>query len=623
MKPLALLFLCFFLIDVNAQRSNDIQQSIIGQVQFDTDGFMTVSWIPKEGATSYRIRFRDGLDANWQTVATGVVDSFYVFEEKWDSPVEVSVTALGGTSATTYILAGHEVFEADQEEGMLLIVTDSIYTALDTTIEAYVDLLSRELIQVEVEVVNESTPVEEVKDLVLQRHASGSLDYILLLGHVAVPYSGNSAIDGHTPDHMGAWVADGYYGELDGNWTDFSVNNAAANRDANKNVPGDGKFDQTIFPSEVEVAVGRVDFSNLPKLRESEVELTRRYLERNMAYRQGLMKPTRRAIIDNNFNLGEGFAQGAIKAFHTFLEVDSINYSDYSQCTTQDYLFTYGAGAGNYQGASGIINTDALVNDSIQSVFTTIFGSYFGDWDVSNNVLRAALARGNSLINAWSGRPIWYFHPMAMGKTVGEILLSTQNNSGNYVSQFGNRMCHISLLGDPSLKMYYHEAIDFMVFNDETVFWEYNADDSEVVGYTVYYKDGEEWKLLGQGVREEAGLDYDELPIRGMISLLIRPVGLIASNSGSYYNEGIGIPFEVLLTSTNEIEQVAQIYPNPANDWINIECSKLVEKVEIADMQGRIVKSVRNSKRIPIRDLGNGAYFLLFENKAYPFIKQE
>ena len=623
MRPLLLFILCLLLADVQGQRSNDILPSIISKVQFDTDGTMTLSWEPKDGATSYRIQYRSDLEAFWETVASGIEDTFYVFEEQWDVPVELRISTQGGSSATSYILTGKEIFEADKEERMLLIVTDSIYAALDTSIEAYIDVLSRELITVELHIVNQSTDLSEIKDHIITSYSSAPIDYILLLGHVPVPYSGNSAIDGHTPDHMGAWVADGYYGDLDGNWTDVSVNNTAANREANKNVPGDGKFDQTIFPSDIEIPVGRVDFSDLPKLLQSEVELTKRYLDRNMAYRQGLIKATRRGIIDNNFNLAEGFGQGAIKAFHTFLEADSINYGEFSQCTKKDYLFTYGAGAGNYQGASGIINTNALVNDSIQSIFTTIFGSYFGDWDVSNNVLRAALARGSSLINAWSGRPIWYFHQMALGKTVGQVLLNTQNNNGNYNSQFGKRMCHTSLLGDPSLKMYYHEAIDYTVYNSESFFWEYNADDPEVVGYTVYYKDGDEWKLLGEGVREEAGFNFDEIPVNGLIPVLIRPVGLIENHSGSYYNEGIGIAFEFLLTSTKEIDQDIKIYPNPASDFIRIESPKEVGQVEIINMNGQVLKSFKDTKRIPIQDLINGAYILTIDGASYPFIKQD
>src|SRR5207247_2013233 len=46
---------------------------------------------------------------------------------------------------------------------------------------------------------------------------------VFLFGHVPVPYSGQLNPDGHA-DHVGAWPADVYYGEMDGTWTDTSVN---------------------------------------------------------------------------------------------------------------------------------------------------------------------------------------------------------------------------------------------------------------------------------------------------------------------------------------------------------------------------------------------------------------
>ena len=61
--------------------------------------------------------------------------------------------------------------------------------------------------------------------------AHADLESVFLLGHVPVPYSGQINPDGHS-NHVGAWAADVYYGELDGNWTDVTVNNTSASRPA-------------------------------------------------------------------------------------------------------------------------------------------------------------------------------------------------------------------------------------------------------------------------------------------------------------------------------------------------------------------------------------------------------
>ena len=535
-------------------------------------------------------------------------------------PVEFFIETIGDTYASGYLLAGSQVLLPDTEERMMIIVTTTIYDDLKELIEEYRSTLSQELIYTELLVVQEDDTVEQIKSEIKNRYQNAPLDYILLLGHVPVPYSGNSALDGHQPDHEGAWVCDGFYGDIDGRWTDNVINNTGANRDANDNIPGDGKYDQNYFPSDIEIAVGRIDFSDLPKLKESETELTRRYLRRNIDYRLGKYKAPRRAIIDNNFNHAEGFGQGAIKAFHTFLEPDSISYGRYDQCLTQEYLFTFGAGAGGYQNASGVIKTDQLVNDSIQSVFTTIFGSYFGDWDVSNNLLRATLARGNALINAWSGRPIWYFHHMAMGKPVGHVLLNTQNANGGYYTQFGSRRTPTSLLGDPSIKMYYHEPVENISLENDRISWTYNNQDKEVTGYTVYYRQKDEWKFLG--MRTDTDVDLSAFPEGGYTEVMVKPVALISSPSGSYYNEGNGRMIEFTTSSTEEIITGLSIYPNPANNQLVIKDVEAQEVIRIYDMTGRQLIQSLGKSVIDISELSPGTYLLRKKNSTLKFIKQ-
>lgn len=618
------LFILFTLTPfwTSAQKSNDINQSIIAQAEFADDGILTLSWLPKVGAESYNIRFRNDLHGNWEVKSLNVTDTFFIIEDIQNEPVEFLIETAEGNYASSYILTGNDYFVPDEEEIMLIIVKDNIQDELSSLLEDYVNILNQELIRTKILRVDSTMEVMDVKAEILALHSGENIDYILILGHVPVPYSGNSAIDGHD-NHSGAWVADGFYGEIDGNWTDSSVNNTSASREANHNIPNDGKFDQTVFVSDVEIALGRVDFSNLPKLNESELELTRRYLERNILYRTVHIKVAQRAIIDNNFNLAEGFAQGAVKSFHTFLEPDSISYGDFSQCTTDDYLFAYGAGGGNYQGANGIISTNNLVNDSIQAVFTTVFGSYFGDWDVQNNLLRAALARGSSLINAWSGRPIWYFHHMAMGKTVGQVLLNTQNNNGNYVSQFGKGMTHTSLLGDPSLKMFYEDPIENLDLIGNLLTWEMSLEDPRIVGFTIYAKENdEEWQLLGDEPIATSFFDLSSLDFFSQTQFLVRPVSLITSRSGSYYNEGNGRMLETVISNTVDHSIERRIFPNPSRDYINIDGAQDYTETRIFDVAGRLILKTFSQSRINISKLSPGLYYLQHDQEVYKFVKE-
>ena len=97
-----------------------------------------------------------------------------------------------------------------------------------------------------------------------------------LLGHIPVPYSGTYCQDAqylYPPDghaatdpnsHCGAWPADVYYGDVDGVWTDETVQNTSSAYPRLHNVPDDGNFDQNALPSDLELAIGRLDFSELP-----------------------------------------------------------------------------------------------------------------------------------------------------------------------------------------------------------------------------------------------------------------------------------------------------------------------------------------------------------------------
>ena len=92
----------------------------------------------------------------------------------------------------------------------------------------------------------------------------------------------------------------------------------------------------------------------------------------------------------------------------------------FSTLATQSYLWGYGCGGGSFTGAGGVGSTADFAATDTQVVFTMLFGSYFGDWDTTDNFLRAPLATSTyGLSDAWAGRPAWYFHPMGLGETLG------------------------------------------------------------------------------------------------------------------------------------------------------------------------------------------------------------
>jgi hypothetical protein len=192
---------------------------------------------------------------------------------------------------------------------------------------------------------------------------------VFLFGHVPVPYSGNICPDEHSPDHKGAWPADVYYGDVNGAWTDSSVNTTSAADSRNWNVPGDGKFDQSNIPSNVELMVGRVDLANMPgKLVwngpatfPSEVELLRQYLNKDHNFRHVINYLPRRGLIYDGFGDYGGYAFAA-SSWRNMVPFFGLGANTYLTTAgtwldtlhANGYEVTYGCGAGQYTGINGL-----------------------------------------------------------------------------------------------------------------------------------------------------------------------------------------------------------------------------------------------------------------------------
>lgn len=630
MKKNLLLFILTLCTYISfGQKQIDLDRSIPLSASY-ADDVLTIHWERALDADAYTLSYRTDV-SDYLTLIGDIpaTDSTYTFDSSIDlsNGIEVSIKKQGGeTYATGYLYSGKELFAPYTQPSYVIIVESSIQDSIAEALERYIDVVEKEAFDIRIVSVSKDDSVPEVKDKIIQLHTEQPIDYLLLLGNIPVPYSGDNAIDGHYNNHKGAWVFDAYYSIFNGNWTDATVDNTTASREANHNVPGDGKFDQSYLIGDVEIMLGRVDLSRLPKFSSSEAELTIKYLNKNIAFRTGLTRFPNRGLIDNNFNLAEGFGQGSYKSFRGFFHKDSVHNKDYSTLKQQPYLWSFGAGGGNYKGASGIINTNQLSQDSVQTVFTTIFGSYFGDWDNTNNLLRASLASGNILTNAWNGRPVMHFHHMAMGKTIGQSMINIIKNTGQYYSGFGNHGAHISLLGDPTLKMYYSTPISDASANASVgqieIIWE---DSEERDGYAIYGKKNGQWiRISGNETGLESPYIYESEEAIAYTSISIRPLQMITNPSGSYYTEGAGFISEVELSSSlEEIENAAfSIFPNPSSNMIFLRGISNETAFEIYNVEGRkILQGNYKDSGIDISQFQAGVYFLQANNHKIRFVK--
>ncbi len=550
-------FLLFFMATIAipsiiaAQSVNDAKQSVIIHAEIQTDPpAITLKWVEDTQNSGYTIHRKGKDNISWASAKgnampfeTSWTDTNVVVGEAYEYRIQKNLAGYGGGYSNGYIYAGIEAPATHQRGACLVLIDSTFKTKLAPEINTLLSDIQMDGWRTQALYVDRNDAVTTVKDKI-KTWANGqpsTFKTLFILGHVPVPYSGYIAPDGHIPDHQGAWPADGYYGDLDGLWTDQSINTEAPNDPRNDNIPGDGKFDQSTFPTKVELQIGRVDFANMPSFAQTEEQLLRRYLNKDHAWRIGMVQAEERGLVQNNFaGFAEGFGQNGWKNFAPMFGYDNVKELPYrATLLTGNYLWSYGCGAGSYTSASGITTTTELANDSLQSIFTMVFGSYFGDWDRSDNLLRATIASGSTLTNAWAARPNWMLHHMALGENIGFASQITMNNNGAmYQSGSSPMSIHISLMGDPTLRMHTLRQISNLTATpsnlDVDLSW---TAVNSAMGYFVYKKKTNEADYVLLNTDPITATQYkDDCSGQGATDYMVRAVELRSSASGSYYN---------------------------------------------------------------------------------------
>src|SRR5207237_540635 len=181
--------------------------------------------------------------------------------------------------------------------------------------------------------VSSSDTPASVRALIINDYNAdpANLQTVFLFGHVPVFRSGLLNYDTHGARPM---PADSYYGDVDGDWSN----------------------NPSYLPSDVELMVGRVDFSNMP-------------------------------------------GNGAPIPW-------PCDVASSSQIGTH----------GLY---NDVWSTD-LVGQDGSAVFNLLYGSHLGEWDQTDDILRAALATPSlGLTSCLGGRPHWFLHHMGLGEPIG------------------------------------------------------------------------------------------------------------------------------------------------------------------------------------------------------------
>ena len=544
---------------------------------------------------------------------------------------EYNVTRYDSISmAFGYIYVGLKLPETTYRGRLLLMVDGNYSNPLASEITQLQNDLIADGWQVKRFDISRSTStVQTVKSFVdIERSSNLNTNALFLLGRIPVPYSGGFVAsglnvyppDGHT-DHGGAWPADLYYGSSNSSfWSDNLISDTTPSRTNNRNIFGDGKFDQMYLlgNDSVYLQIGRVDLTNMPQFGMSDTLLVKQYLNKAHDYKTGKMATIRRGLVDDNFGAmgGEAFASTGWRDFSTMFG-DSVFSRKYMASIKQgNYLFTYGCGAGSYTNCLGVGNTSDFNNDSINTVFTMLFGSYFGDWDSPNNLLRAPLcSRPSALASVWSGRPYWQFHHMSLGDNIGYSTWVTQNNyydtsSGviGYAYNIYPTFTHVALMGDPSLRLHAMKSVANVKASLQTdsikirVTWNTSADASD--GYVVLRSSSAFGKYLPIAKLTTADSSFtDSMTYNGMNYYMVRSLKLEQTPSGTYYNMALGVIDSAASLKQHQgvnvlnLKPEVQIYPNPNNGKfvIFIENQTSEYTVECFDMTGKLIKHISST----------------------------
>jgi len=562
-----------------------------------------------------------------------------------------------GSFADGYIYVGIK-FPETIYRGKVLLLVDGNYT---TPLANEITQLQTDLVadgwQVKHIDIQRSASVKSVKAIIKNEvTADKNTTALYLLGRIPVPYSGTFITDGtgyYPPDghpqHSGAWPADMYYGCFNEPfWTDF-LYDTLGDRKENWNIPGDGKFDQVYIygADSVALQIGRVDLTNMPSFGVSDTVLIQQYLNKAHKFKTGQFNIVRRGLVSDNFGPmgGEAFASTGWRDLTTMFG-DSVFDRNYLTSSQQgSYLFNYGCGGGWYTSCSGIGSTTDFVNDSVNEIFTFLFGSFFGDWDSQDNFLRAPLcSKPSALVSVWSGRPHWHVHHMSLGETIGYAAQLTQNNySDTTPTMFGYgyniypTFTHISLMGDPSLRL--HSMIPCASLkatasaDSMSIKLSWKASIDAIDGYDILCsRSGGKYILIGNALSSDTTYIHTS-PGYGMNNYMVRARKLELTPSGTYYNLSLGAMDSAYskramgVNTLSKNEPFIQVYPNPNNGifTLSIENAESKTMIKCYDFIGRTILERtfnENSFQVDLSTFSKGIYFLDIKNGENETVKK-
>jgi hypothetical protein len=472
-----------------------------------------------------------------------------------------------------YLLTGIAATPVEDRGKIILVVENSLADKIESDLE----LLKSDLVGDGWSLIRTNVPrhddatwsknvaaIASIKSFITNAYYQdpAGIKAVYLIGHVPIPYGGFSGPDGHGSR---ALPADIFYGDMDGIYTDRLWNFPSQSMPRlarHDNFSDDGKFDQSHIPAnaagvtELELAVGRIDFSELPSFGAfTEAELTQRYIRKAHRYRHKEFELPNRVSVATFFPFGttrESYSQALKISSRLFGNDPSyINDADPFDRPNASLWGILGGNGVSY----GIANNRGVYHHSGQMphvetepklAFANVCGSYVLDFHYPDNFMRAFLATptyGLAIMWFRPFTPDWIplaFEPLGLGETLGTGFVRSINES-----QYGTgENIFINLLGDPTLRLQVlapPRALAKSTKSNVTIEWVPSVETNAT--YLVYRStrglDGSWIRLTPNPISEASFADSSAPP--GPKMYQVRAAKLSTTGSGSYTNLSQGI----------------------------------------------------------------------------------
>lgn len=609
---------------------------------------------------------------DWNLVADALpagtghwIDDNVAYGDIWEYQVKRMNTwnfqsqSYDATGYTLGVLGGDN---ADYKGRIILLVSSDIPTQLSTKYFRLKKELTADGWYVLELIVNRATGWDSGDEVVIIRNQIMEIynnvpendkpAALFILGHVPLPRSGSTEVT--APDmhdqNKGARGCDAYYADMDGIFTDTATYNPGGlSTPLAINLPGDYKWDQDFFPSDIEMAFGRVDFAGLTEVTTSEMEMIENYLDRLSFYKNVL--PGYEMSRKSGFYYGyDNSNDGSYRTLPGISGPENViqNFAgvNHNQWVRENGPFSIYMQNQSVPSISDwqTFGMDATVFSSDQSYWG--FGDVPQPGGVYSRIRTLLGLNTRCLVTLWTTTGINIFHQACTGQALGIAMkqIMNHNQANQYIEKapqqydtqdWWNRT-HFAFFGDPTLNLYQVSPVSELKIRESQgvalLEWDASPDD-DVTGYHVYESSTELGifqRITDQLVEETEFI----LPAYTQGDwYMIKAVKPVVTGCGSFLHTSMGASIQgdfALETNEKTVENSLTCFPNPCSDFLELYSDHDIEKIEVMSVSGQLLMSYRVEKvkkaLLNLSALAGGYYFMRVTcvakpDQTLPFVK--